>query len=62
MAAFPLVAVKEELKQGKLLEVHVKDFFVTADYFLGVNPGQDLSPAALKFFTLLKGQVSKTEE
>ena len=61
MAAFPLVAVKEEIKQEKLLEVHVKNFSVTADYFLGVNPNQDLSPAAFQFISLLKNKTFETD-
>ncbi len=58
LAAFPRIAVKEELKQEKLIEVHVREFSVTADYYLGTNPNQDLSPAAFKFISLLKTNKS----
>ena len=57
VAAFPTIAVREEIKSEKLIRLEVENFSVTADYFLGVDPSRDLSPAAFKFISLLKSSI-----
>lgn len=59
IGAFPRIAVKEEIKREQLVEIKVENFSITADYFLGVDPSRDLSPAAFKFISLLKSALLK---
>lgn len=54
VAAFPVMAVREELKQGKLQEIPVQNFSVQADYYLSIPKEHTLSMAAFKFHHLLK--------
>lgn len=52
-AAFPSIAVRQELKRESLIMLSVENFSVTADYFLGYNDKRELSPAAFEFISLL---------
>lgn len=56
IAAFPLIAVKNEMKLGELTEIKVEQFSVDADYFLSVDETRELSPAAFKFISMIKSR------
>lgn len=61
IAAFPIIAVREEIKQGKLQEIPVENFGVQADYYLSVPKEHTLSMAAFKFHNLLRDQVNNAD-
>lgn len=52
--AFPYIAVRDELKREKLVELRVDGFSVSADYFLTIDTAREMSPAAFKFIALLE--------
>ena len=53
VSAIPHLAVSDELKSGDLIEINVKGFNLSVDYYL-INPsGHSLSRAALGFISLL---------
>lgn len=59
LAAFPLIAVKNEIKLGKLVKIEVEQFSVDADYFLCIDEARELSPAAFRFITMIKNHLSE---
>lgn len=61
-AAFPSIAVRQELKRESLSMLRVENFSVTADYFLGYNDKRELSPAAFEFISLLTESMKPNDE
>lgn len=54
IAAFPQIAVREEIKQEKLVEVKVENFNVKADYYISLPTGYSMSPSTFQFHNMLK--------
>lgn len=61
-AAFPSIAVRQELKRESLIMLSVENFSVTADYFLGYNDKRELSPAAFEFISLLTESMKPKDQ
>lgn len=61
-AAFPSIAVRQELKRESLIMLSVENFSVTADYFLGYNDKRELSPAAFGFISLLTESMKPKDQ
>ena len=61
-AAFPSIAVRQELKRESLSMLRVENFSVTADYFLGYNDKRELSPAAFEFISLLTESMKPKDQ
>lgn len=61
-AAFPSIAVRQELKRESLIMLSVENFSVTADYFLGYNGKRELSPAAFEFISLLTESMKPKDQ
>ena len=61
-AAFPSIAVRQELKRESLIMLSVENFSVTADYFLGHNDKRELSPAAFEFISLLTESMKPKDQ
>lgn len=61
-AAFPSIAVRQELKRESLIMLSVENFSVTADYFLGYNDKRELSPAAFELISLLTESMKPKDQ
>ena len=61
-AAFPSIAVRQELKRESLIMLSVENFSVTADFFLGYNDKRELSPAAFEFISLLTESMKPKDQ
>ena len=61
-AAFPSIAVRQELKRESLIMLSVENFSVTADYFLCYNDKRELSPAAFEFISLLTESMKPKDQ
>ena len=61
-AAFPSIAVRQELKRESLIMLSVENFSVTADYFLGYNDKRELSPVAFEFISLLTESMKPKDQ
>lgn len=62
VAAFPSIAVRQELKRESLIMLSVENFSVTADYFLGYNDKRELSPAAFELISLLTESMKPKDQ
>lgn len=61
-AAFPSIAVRQELKRESLIMLSVENFSVTADYFLGYNDKRELSLAAFELISLLTESMKPKDQ